>query len=183
MEAFWLEREPIITAKRTALLKYKQCPSKQKLEDLRTARNTAQQTARYGANKYWVQLCREIQTCSDTGNIRGMFEGIKKATGPTQSKRTPLKSKSSEVITVSDKQMKKWVEHYLETYGTENKVTEAALNVILQLTVLKEIDAEPTLDELEKAINCLDSGKAPGSDGISPKIIKCGKVSLTPTPK
>ena len=87
VEAFWLEKEPVITAKRTALLKYKQCPSKQKLEDLRNARNTAQQTARCCANKYRLQLCTEIQNCSHTGNIRGMFEGIKKATGPTQSKQ------------------------------------------------------------------------------------------------
>ena len=36
MEDFWLEMEPVIAAKRTALLKYKLCPSKQNLEDLRT---------------------------------------------------------------------------------------------------------------------------------------------------
>ena len=63
VEAFWLEMEPEITARRTALLKYKQCPSKQKLEDLRNARNTTQQTARCCANKYWKQLCTEIPAC------------------------------------------------------------------------------------------------------------------------
>ena len=55
-----------------------------------------------------------------------MFERIKKATGPTQSKTVPLKSKTGEVITDSDKQMKRYVEHYLQIYGTDNKVTEAA---------------------------------------------------------
>ena len=70
------------------------------------------------------------------------------------------------------------MEHYLEIYATENKVTETALNAIPQLTVLAKLDAEPTLDELEKAINCLASGKAPGSDGIPPEIIKCGKPVL-----
>ena len=178
VEAFWLEMEPVITAKRTALLKYKQCPSKQKLEDLRNARNTSQQTARCCANKYWMQLCTEKHTCSDTGNIRGMFEGIKKATGPTQSKMDPLKSKTSKVITDSDKQMKRWVEHYLEIYVTENKVTEAALNIIAQLTLIEELDAEPTLDELEQVISCLTSGRALGSDGIPLEIIKCGKPVL-----
>ena len=98
VEDFWLEMEPVIAAKRTALLKYKQCPSKQNLGELRTARDTTQLTSRCCADKYWVQLCTEIQTCSDTGNIRGMFEGIKKATGPTQSKTAPHKSKTGEVI-------------------------------------------------------------------------------------
>ena len=77
--------------------------------------------------------------------------------------------------------MKKWVEHYLEIYGTENKVTEAALNAIPQLPVVEELDAEPTLDELEKAINCLASGKATGSDGIALEITKCGKPFLLNT--
>ena len=99
VEAFWLEMELVITTKWTALLKYKQCPSKQKLEDLRNARNTAQQTARCCASKYLVQLSTENHTCSDTGNIRGMIEGIKKGTGPTQSKTAPLKSPTSKVIT------------------------------------------------------------------------------------
>ena len=76
--------------------------------------------------------------------------GIKKATGPTQSKTAPLKSKTNEVITDPDKQMKIWVELYLEIYGIENKVREAAINAIPQLTVLEQVDAEPTLDELEK---------------------------------
>ena len=170
--------EPVITAKRTALLKYKQCPSKQNLEDLKTARNTVQLTATCCANKYLVQLCTEIQTCSDTGNIRGMFEGIKKATGPTQYKTAPLKSNTSEGITDSEEQMKRLVEHYLEIYGTENKVTEAALNAIPKLTVLEKLEVEPSLDELEKAINCLTSGKAPASDDMAPEIIKCGKPVL-----
>ena len=106
-----------------------------------------------------------------------MFERRKKATGPAQSKTAP-KSNTGEGITNSDKPMKRWVEHNLEIYRTENKVTEATLNDIPQLTVLEELDAEPTLNELEKAISCLTSRKASGSDGIPPEIIKCGKPVL-----
>ena len=43
------------------------------------------------ANNYWLQLCQSIQTSSDTGNIRGMYDGIKKATGPTMKKTAQLK--------------------------------------------------------------------------------------------
>ena len=59
------------------------------------------------------------------------------------------------------------------------QVPEAALNAIPQLDVLEELNVEPSMEELEKAINCLTSGKAPGSDGIPPEIIKMWQTSLT----
>ena len=46
-----------------------------------------------------MNLCAEIQSAADTGNSRGMFEGIKKAIGPTQSKSSPLKTSTGEIIT------------------------------------------------------------------------------------
>ena len=42
---------------------------------------------------------------SDTGNIRGMYEDIKQATGKATKKTAPLKSKTGEVDTGQDKQM------------------------------------------------------------------------------
>ena len=46
------------------------------------------------------------------------------------------------------------------------------------LPVLEELDTEPTLDELNKAIDALSCGKAPGEDCIPPEIIKAGKPAL-----
>ena len=86
----------------------------------RAARNKVQQTARRCANEYWQQLSDSIQfaavsgniggmyegiktalgpTQSKTANIRGKYEGIKTALGPTQSKTAPIKTTSGEVIT------------------------------------------------------------------------------------
>lgn len=74
--------------------------------------------------RYWQELSRDIQTAADTGNIRGMYDGITKALGPTQSKTAPLKSISGEVITDKGKQMERWVEHYPELYSRENSVVD-----------------------------------------------------------
>ena len=43
---------------------------------------------------------------------------------------------------------------------------------------MDELDAEPTIEELDKAIDTLSNGKAPGSDGIPPEVIKSGKFAL-----
>ena len=107
-----------------------------------------------------------------------MYEGIKQALGKPTKKSAPLKSKTGEVIKDKDKQMGRWVEHYLDIYSRENTISQEALDSIEDLPVLEELDAEPTLEELSKAINALASGKAPGEDGIPPDVIKCGKTAL-----
>ena len=177
-EAKSSELTPVIKAKRAALAEYKRSPSEKSLQALRVARSKVQQTARRCANEYWLQLSDSIQSAADTGNIRGMYEGIKKAIGPTQSKTAPLKTTSGEVITDKGKQMDRWVEHYSELYSRENVVVTSALDAIEPLPIMEELDAEPTLAELRKAIDSLACGKAPGTDGIPPDLIKCCKNTL-----
>nr|XP_032827065.1 uncharacterized protein LOC116952123 [Petromyzon marinus] len=97
--------EPILQAKRMALLKYKQDPSTESLRALKTARSAAQTTARRCANNYWVNLSSRIQLASDTGNIRAMYEGIKTAFGPNIKRTAPLKSSTGAIITDKQEQM------------------------------------------------------------------------------
>ena len=164
--------------KRAALAEYKRSPTERNLQILRAARNKVQHIARRCANEYWTDLSEKIQTAAATGNIRGMYDGIKKALGPTQSKTAPLKSTSGEVITDQGRQMERWVEHYSDLYSRENTVTPSALDAIDCLPVMEELDADPTMDELSKAIDSLATGKAPGSDSIPPDLIKHCKTTL-----
>nr|KAG5691627.1 hypothetical protein BaRGS_023798 [Batillaria attramentaria] len=177
-EAHWEKLQPVTETKRKALLAHKQNPCPSTRDALRAARNKAQQTARRCANDYWLNLCRRIQTAADSGNARGMYDGIKTATGPTATKTAPLKSKTGEIITDQCKQLERWVEHYLELYATCNVVTDAALDTLPSLSVMEELDALPMLEELSKAIDYLSCGKAPGKDGIPPEVLKSGKPAL-----
>ena len=97
---------PVFEAKRVALAEYKRLPI------IRAARGKAQQSARHCTNEYWTELSDNIQRVATTGTIRGMYDGIKKALGPVQSKTAPLKSSTGEVITDKGQQMEIWVEHY-----------------------------------------------------------------------
>ena len=45
---------------------------------------------------------------------------------------------------------------------------------------LHELDMEPTTEELSKAISKMTAGKAPGSDGIPPDLLRSCKTSLLP---
>lgn len=99
-----------------------------------------------------------------TGNIRGMYDGLKTALGLTQSKTAPLKSTTGEVITDQGQQLNRWVENYSELYSRDYSVTSSALDRIDRLPVMEELDDMPTEDELSNAIDSLAPGKAPGSD-------------------
>ena len=169
--------EPAYAKKREALLEHKARPSPTSQAALKEARSEAQRLARQCANQHWTALADEVQEASDTGNIKRMFKGLKKAFGPSPTKCAPLKSLTGELILDKNKQLERWVEHYQALYSTENKVTQTALDSIERLPVLEELDTPPTEDDLLKAINALSSGKAPGSDGIPPEIIKAGKGS------
>ena len=74
--------------------------------------------------------------------------------------------------------MDRWVEHYYDLYSHENVVSQVALNSLELLPVMEELDMEPTVEELNRAIDALPSGKAPGADGIPPEVIKAGKPVL-----
>ena len=121
------EMRPVIGAKRTALIEYKQSPSERNLQIIRAARSKVQQTARRCANEYWTQLSQDMQAATITGNIRRKYDGIKKALGPTLSKTALLKSSSGEIITDKGHQMEIWVVHYSDLYSRENTVSPAAL--------------------------------------------------------
>ena len=170
--------EPVIGAKRSALTTFKRDPSQTNQTALRAARNKAQQTARHCANNYWLQLCQSIQKSSDTGNIRGIYDGTKKATDRTIKKTAPLKTQSGEVIAYSNKQMEIWVEHYVELSSTESTITNEALYTIESLPVMTELYTEPTEDDFSKAIDSLTNGKAPGKDVIPQEVTKHGKPAL-----
>ena len=163
------ELEPVIASKRQALLNYKQDPREKTLAALRKARGDAQHIARQCANNYWQNLCQDIQRSANCGNVRAMYEGMKKAFGPSAIKTAPLKSSSGEVITNRAKQMERWAEHYTELYSRETVVTDKAVEKTSPFPVMEELDAPPTVEELSKAIDSLASGKAPGSDSIPPR--------------
>ena len=59
-------------------------------------------------------------------------------------------------------------------------MSEEALNSIQLMPIMVELDSESTASEIEKPINGLDNGKAPGNNAIPPEVIKQGIPVLLP---
>ena len=92
-----------------------------------------------------------------------------------QSRTAPLKSATGDAIKDKSKQMELWVEHYSELYSRVNVVSEEALMAMESLFIMDELDSEPTLEEINQALDQLSSGKVRGNDGIPVEVIKCAK--------
>ena len=121
------------------------------------------------------QWILDSQLSADCGNIHVMYDGMKKAFGPSTTKITPLMSTTNDIITDWGKQMERWAKYHQEIYLRENTVTDSTVESTYTLPILEELDVPPSVEELSKAIDSLACGKAPGKDGILPEVIKSGK--------
>ena len=74
---------PVIVTKHASLAENKRSPIEKTLSTIRSVGSKVQQRARRWANEYWRGLINDIQTAAATGNITGLYEGIKKTLGPT----------------------------------------------------------------------------------------------------
>lgn len=171
---------PLIEHKRRVLLEHLRCPSSVSLTQVKEAKAAVQRTARRCANDFWLKLSADIQTSADTGNIKAMFEGLKKAFGPSKRIMAPISSLSGAILSTRTEQMERWVEHFSLLYSRQNVVRSSVLEALENKPVMYDLDKEPTSADLSVAIKSLTPGKACGSDGIPPDLLRQCKESLLP---
>ena len=173
--------QPVLEQKRHAFLKYKRDPSETNKICLREKQNLTKRTATECANRYWLDLGEKIQRDSDIGNLKGMYDGIRKACGPVERKTAPIKAKDGTLLTDKHDQKRRWEEHYTELYSTESQLSDHARENLPTVPEMTSLDHPPTITEVGTAIESLSSGKAAGQDGITAELIKCCKSALLPS--
>lgn len=167
------ELRPYIEVKRRAHLLSLNAP-----EDMQakiaygTAKAALQRVTRICANNYWTNLCRSIEHCQNIGDYRGMYQGIKVATGPTVRKRAAIKDFSGNPITDKIKQLERWVEHYSNLYSVATDVAPDALDALPTYPVMLELDIPPTFHEFQLALDGLKLGKSTGRDNLPAEVVK-----------
>lgn len=169
---------PLLESKRAALLAWKSAPSQASKDKLREIKSKLQSESRRCANEYWENLCSGIEAASNSGDIRTLYQKIKVALGPQPSKLAPIKSKEGDLIQDKDQQMKRWVEHYSDLYSVERQLDDDVH--LPTFPTLHNLDTDPSLEELSKAIDDLSNGKAPGTDAIPAELLKSNKDTLLP---
>ena len=171
---------PLIDARKSARLEFMKNPTDSTQARLKKAKSDLQRKSRICANEYWTNLCTQMQTAADTGNLRGLYDGLKTALGPRTNKVAAIKSLDGNELTDKTSQMSRWIQHYSDLYSVDRHIAEDALENVPQLETLNELDSLPTENELSAAIHSLRKGKAPGEDGIPPDLLISLKDCLFP---
>ena len=123
----------------------------------------------------------EIQGLADRNNMKNFYDGLKEVYGPstTGSLSTLLSDDGCTLITDKEKVLERWAEHFNSVLNRPSIINDEAIDMLPQVPVDETMDAIPTLEEIQKAVHLLSSGKAPGSDSIPAEVYKEGSMALT----
>lgn len=150
-----------------------------KKDALRSARSTVQQKLREMQDSWLNAKADEIQRYADSHDMKNFYSGLKEVYGPTSSGSSPLLSADgSTLITEKEKILDRWAEHFNGVLNRPSTINDEAINRLPQVPIDESLDVVPTLEEIQKAIRLLSTGKAPGADSIPAEIYKEGGMAL-----
>ena len=97
---------------------------------LTTAKRDVQRLTRAAQHRYWTNLSHLIQCCADTGDLHGMYQGIKEAICPTSKKTATVLSEDGRPISDPGKQLDRWADHLSALYNKDVPVKIEAINAL-----------------------------------------------------
>ena len=137
------------------------------------ARNTVQKKLQEMQDKWLSNKAKEIQHYADTNDMKRFYESVKTVYGPRSASSSPLLSADGTTL-ITDKSsiLERWAEHFETVLNRPSNINDEAISQLPQVPINLEMDAPPTLPEVEKAIHQLSNGKAPGADAIPAEVYK-----------
>ncbi|CAF4745389.1 unnamed protein product [Pieris macdunnoughi] len=130
--------------------------------------------------RVWVDgIADHAKTAANTGNMTELYKATKILAGKRSQRKNPLKSKDGQLIVTSEGQLRRWREHFEETFRPSALSTPGAQDTSPPPRLLN-IDVEPpTLDEVARAVlrvaaEMLKADLATTIDTLTPLIAKSG---------
>ena len=149
-----------------------------KHEAFKKLRSEAQNKIRQMKDAWWEAKAEELQGYADQHATKLFFSGLKSVYGPSSSTMTPVRAADGSLLTDKKNILDRWTAHFSQLLNRPSSVNEEAIKNLPQRPEISALDESPTRAETVKAINQLQSGKAPGPDGIPPEIYKMGGAAL-----
>ena len=116
-----------------------------------------------------------MQIAYDRNDSKALYSLVRQVFGPQPSTVVPLKSKDGEVLIKDNEDiMSRWTEHFTDLFDNPSVVDEDIINGLPLSEIIDEMMFKPTLDDIKKTIKEVNTGKAPGLDGIPVEILRSG---------
>ena len=107
--------------------------------------------------------------------MKRFYDSLKCLFGSRTSGSTPILSvDGSRLITDKKGILERWAEHFNSVLNRPSKISDETIHRLSQVTINKELDALPSVEEVTRAIRQFSVGKAPGADAIPAEVFKAG---------
>ncbi|XP_047488449.1 uncharacterized protein LOC125038869 [Penaeus chinensis] len=172
--------EELLAKKNKPFMEWQNDPgSSTKKERFKSYQSLAQRQIRRMHDQWWEKKADEIQAFADSNNSKQFFNSLKAVHGPPKSCSTPLLSADG-VTLIKDKAAirERWKEHFSQLLNRPSSVDQSTLYLTRSLRdqSLKNSTTFPPLEEVQKAMRQVSSGKAPGRDEIAAEIYEALQV-------
>ena len=141
-------------------------------------RRQVQSRTRELKNAWWADKATEVQNHADNKWSKEFYAGLKSIFGPVQCTTAPIRNRDGMLLTDKEDILKQWTLHFSTLLNRTSEVTNEALESIQQRPMIPELDAPPNTAEVDAAIKQLQTGKAPGPDGIPAEVFETSGETL-----
>ena len=141
-------------------------------------RGQVQSRTRELKHAWWADKATEVRNHADNKRSKEFYAGLKSIFGPVQCTTAPIRNRDGMLLTDKEDILKQWTLHFSTLLNRTSEVTDEALESIRQRPMITELDAPPNAAEADAAIKQLQTGKAPGPDGIPAEVFKAGSETL-----
>jgi hypothetical protein len=145
------------------------------LDTYKSLKSQAQRELRALKDHWWHNKSLEVQEAANRKDSKAMYSLMKEIYGPKPSNITPLKSKDGTTLIRDSKGiMNRWQEHYQDLFHNPSVVDQTVIESLPQFDVVTEMDDAPSIEEVTTSLKQMNTGKAPGLDGIPTEVLMCG---------
>ena len=119
----------------------------------------------------------ETEEAAKKNYSRTLFKVVKKITGVNSSNKVRIKDKQGKVLSLEE-QNHRWIEHFREVLNQPDPPSFLNFDGYEVMHPLEVNTDEIRITEVLKAIKTLKKNKPPGTDNITPELLKHGGLDM-----
>ena len=139
-------------------------------KDYDFAHKEARKSARKDKRCYIENLAKEAEDAAAKGNVKDLYYTTRKLAGKFGHVNHTIKDKQGNILTTTEEQLHRWVEHFGEVLNRPPPV--GGTDIPEADHVLPVNCAIPSRREISSAIRKMKDGKAAGTDNIPAEVFK-----------